>query len=790
MTCDPVAAVVSALESRGCRPRRRPNGEWSARCPAHCGKGNKSLSVATGSDGRALIYCFSGCSTEAVAGALGITMQDLFADEADGSRHRSGSRSTDAATLPPVSTSPRKPPCRKTFPTWQAALPPRLGQTWTAWEYRNADGVVASVVVRWDRADGGKEIRPFTSAGGGWLAQAPPEPRPLFNLPEVARAGRVIVVEGEKCAAALAALGIIATTSSQGARSASTADWSPLAGKHVVILPDHDEAGEGYARDVARLASVAGAASVAMTRLADHWPACPTGGDVVDWIESHGDAAEPQHIRDALEALLAKAERMTAETTEEPGDDDPAVWMPFPVEALPEPLAAFATEASRAIGVDPSMVALPLLAMIAGAIGNTRRLIVKSGWSIPPILWTAVIAESGSGKTPAFRAVTQFTDHAQSKAFLVHEAALAQYEIDMANYDLQLKDRAKRGGAAPEKPRRPSARRFIVNDTTVEALVPILRDNPRGVVVGVDELAAWFTSHDAYRAGSRGGVDRPKWLSMFDAGPVTVDRKISGTIHVPSAAVSITGGVQPSILQGLLTHDNVTSGLVGRFMFAMPPRSQMRWSEDTVTFTTFQELENLFRVLLDCLPAADIVTDGPKELDLDPEARDEFRRFAEDIYAQQAGASGAAATMLSKLTSLAGRLALVIHVARQAGREPAISDRVDVDSIRRGITIARWAGAEQERVYRLLVAGGGVDEPADDAMRLGRWLATRPEGFASDRDIRHGLKRFRDNAHRAEAAAARLVAEGRAIRDRIDTGGRPAKGLRLVRGADTGGTAA
>ena len=33
------------------------------------------------------------------------------------------------------------------------------------------------------------------------------------------------------------------------------------------------------------------------------------------------------------------------------------------------------------------------------------------------------------------------------------------------------------------------------------------------------------------------------------------------------------------------------------------------------------------------------------------------------------------------------------------------------------------------------------------------------------------------------AAAARLVSEGRAVRDRIDTGGGPAKGLRLVRGA-------
>jgi hypothetical protein len=687
----------------------------------------------------------------------------------------------------------KKATTRKVFGTWQAALPKKLGTPSITWEYRGADGTVVSVVARWDQADGGKEIRPVTAApGGGWVAEAPPVPRPIYNLPEVVKASRVVVVEGEKCAAALVSLGIAATTSSQGASSAATADWTPLAGKHIVMLPDHDEAGEDYARDVAQLAAQAGAASLAVARLADHWPDCPAGGDVADWIESQGDAAEPDDIRAALEALIAKAEPVAAEAIEEPNDEEvDLAWAPFPVNALPEPLATFVQQAAAAIGVDPSMVALPLLALVAGAIGNTRRLVVKSGWSIPPILWTAVVSESGSGKTPAFRVVTQFTDFAQTRAFLAHEAAMSEYETAMANYDLQLKDRAKRGGVAPEKPEKPVARRFVVADTTVEAIVPILAGNPRGVVLAADELAQWFGSHDCYRPGGRGGVDRPKWLSMYDAGPVVVDRKTSGTIHVPSAAVSITGGVQPAILRTLLTPDNVTSGLSPRFMLAMPPRRVMRWSEDTISFTTTDEMANLFNLLLDGLPTGDIGTDGPRELELDLDAKNEFRRFAEDVYSQQATASGAAATMLSKLPSLAGRLALVIHVARQAGREPTLGDRVDVDSVRRGIAIARWAGAEQQRVYRLLIAGGGVDEAADDAACLGRWLASRTNGFASDRDIRHGLKRFREDARRAEAAAARLVSEGRALRVRIDTGGRPAKGLRVVREAmDAGGAVA
>jgi hypothetical protein len=769
-----VNKVISALDAHGCRPTRSGKG-WAARCPAHEDK-SPSLSVAEGSDGRALVFCHAGCSPDAIAQAISLDVADLFAKELAERRSRRSSRPSKAE--PKATKNVVKAEFSKAASTWQAALPRSLGKPSTVWEYHGADGALVGIVARWDLPDGRKEIRPASLApDGGWVAQAMPEPRPLYKLPALMSADRVIVVEGERCAAALASLGFTATTSSQGAKSADKADWSPLASKRVVIVPDHDEAGEGYARDVAQLVVEAGAADVRIVRLADHWLACPVGGDIADWLESRGDAAEPDNLCAAVEAIVAKAEPVDEGASD--AEDDLA-WTPFPVDALPEPLATFVSEAALAIGVDPSMVALPLLATVAGAIGNTRRLVVKSGWSIPPVLWTAVISESGSGKTPAFRAAAQFTEFAQTKAFIAHGAAMTEYDTAMANYELQLKDRAKRGGVAPEKPDKPAARRFIASDTTVEALVPILRDNPRGVVVAVDELAGWFTSHDAYRASGRGGVDRPKWLSMFDAGPVTCDRKTSGTIHVPSAAASITGGVQPAILQRLLTSDNVQSGLVGRFMFAMPPRRAMRWSEDTVSFSTMTEVEYLFGTLLDGLPVGDLAADGPRELDLDPDAKDEFRRFAEDIYKQQAAASGAAATMLSKLTALAGRLALIVHVVRQAGRESTLGNRVDPDSVRRGITIARWAGAEQQRVYRLLVAGGGVDEAADDASRLGRWLAGRDGGFASHREIRHGLARFRDDEHRVKAAETRLVAEGRAVRATVSTGGRPADGLRLV----------
>lgn len=774
-----VDRVISALDARGLRPKRSGKG-WSARCPAHEDRA-PSLSVTEGGDGRAVLHCHARCSFDAVVRALGLEQTDLFADEPAGRRDRPKRTRSSASTLTRTAVAkPRKAAPPKGASTWQAALPRSLGKPAAHWPYLDANGTTVGYAVRWNKPDGTKEtIRPVSAApGGGWIAEAMPEPRPIFNLPNVIAADLVLVVEGEKAAASINALGLVATTSSMGAQAAGKADWGPLAGKRVVILPDHDEAGEDYVVDVTRLATDAGAKSVSVVRLADHWPACPEGGDVADWIEDRGDAAEPADIRAALEAIIGKAE--PAEAIEEQADEeDDLAWMPFPTSELPEPISSFVREAAAAIGSDESMVALPMLAMLAGAIGNSRRLRIKPQWSVPPVLWTAVVAESGSGKSPSLRIASRFADDAQTRAFARHEVELAEYEQAMANYELALKDRAKRGGVAPEKPEKPTARRFVASDTTVEALVPILQENPRGVVVAVDELAGWFGSHDCYRPGGRGGVDRPKWLSMFDAGPVTVDRKTSGTAHVPSAAVSITGGVQPSILRSLLTPDAVTSGLVSRFIFAMPPRRRMRWTDESVSFAVMNEVADLCSLLLDGLQDAIIAESGPADLDLDLEAKDEFSRFAEDVYARQAEASGAAAAMLSKLTATAGRLALVIHVVRQAGREPTLANRVDVESVRRGIALARWAGREQQRIYSLLLPDRGVDETADDAARLGRWLADREGGFASDRDIRRGLARFRDEA-RADAAAARLVAEGRAVRATMPTAGRPAKGLRLV----------
>src|SRR5947209_2637635 len=50
---------------------------YTACCPAHNDK-TPSLSVSEGDDGRVLLKCWTGCKTEDIVAAIGLSMSDLF----------------------------------------------------------------------------------------------------------------------------------------------------------------------------------------------------------------------------------------------------------------------------------------------------------------------------------------------------------------------------------------------------------------------------------------------------------------------------------------------------------------------------------------------------------------------------------------------------------------------------------------------------------------------------------------------------------------------------------------
>jgi len=69
MNTEAILARLQSVQRRGSK--------WTARCPVHPDR-SPSLCIRQGEEGRVLLYCFAGCTVEAICAALGLTMRDLF----------------------------------------------------------------------------------------------------------------------------------------------------------------------------------------------------------------------------------------------------------------------------------------------------------------------------------------------------------------------------------------------------------------------------------------------------------------------------------------------------------------------------------------------------------------------------------------------------------------------------------------------------------------------------------------------------------------------------------------
>ncbi len=184
------------------------------------------------------------------------------------------------------------------------AGPPRQGET--PYTYVDEAGNVLFQVRRVPSPEGGKTFYQvhYEQARGGWVYGRGAAPLVLYRLPEIADASPdtpIWFTEGEKCADALARLGLVATCNAGGALKNADA-WQPsysaaLQDRPVIILQDNDMPGQRHA-EIARNALYGIARRVTVIPPLGAAP----GYDVADWLaEGNGK-----------EQLLALAERTPA----------------------------------------------------------------------------------------------------------------------------------------------------------------------------------------------------------------------------------------------------------------------------------------------------------------------------------------------------------------------------------------------------------------------------------------------------------------------------------------------
>lgn len=176
-------------------------------------------------------------------------------------------------------------------------LPPAPPREKTmCYDYHDADGTLRYQVVRYPDK---RFVQRRPDGKGGWLYNLDGVTRLLYRLPALLASGPdtpVYIVEGEKDVNTLRALGLVATTNSEGAGKWRAECNRYLSGRQVVIVPDNDDAGWNHARAVAAsLAPVAACVKVITL------PDVAEKGDVTDWLNGSGSLAALTALAEAQE---------------------------------------------------------------------------------------------------------------------------------------------------------------------------------------------------------------------------------------------------------------------------------------------------------------------------------------------------------------------------------------------------------------------------------------------------------------------------------------------------------
>jgi hypothetical protein len=423
-------------------------------------------------------------------------------------------------------------------------------------------------------------------------------------------------------------------------------------------------------------------------------------------------------------------------------------YRPFPLECLPGPVRRFVAEQAAAIDVDAAAVALPALATLGGMIGCKRKVTLKpgrGGWHEFPIIWAAVVARSGTAKSPAWEAATRPVKELEAELY-------AGWKREKEQYD-----------ALEEKPagvKPPTRRRVVIDDCTIEVVAQLLGDNPAGLLLARDELDGWWKSHGQYKA--KGGADVPNWLQTHRGGQVVVDRKNGTSIFVPRGAVSICGTIQPRILAKVMTPEARACGAAARMLVAMLPRRRRVWTEATLSDETYRGYERVVRGMFNLS-----WTGEPVVVPLGDDARRLFIEFFNDWNREADDLGDDLAAAWAKLEGYAPRFALIDHlVSTLDALQPS---PIGVASMANGIALARWFGREAERVYATLEQTAGESERFD----LIEFIR-RKGGRVTPRDVRDWNRTAYPTSEAAEAALRKLNVRGRWATGTVGpNGGRP-----------------
>jgi CRISPR-associated protein Cmr3 len=333
------------------------------------------------------------------------------------------------------------------------------------------------------------------------------------------------------------------------------------------------------------------------------------------------------------------------------------------------------------MGVDPEAVLTHLLPIAAGLINPNSRIVVKecTNFVEPCLLYSAVIAETGSRKTPLLNIPKAPLVKLQAEEDARYKAELDAYQKELDAYNHRPKENKDDEPPVPPHP----PREFYVDNVTVESLDEIKGCQPdKAFTMIKDELSGLFASHGAYKGGR--GSDKESFLSGWGGGGVKKNRRSKDSrVSLARDSLSITGGIQPDKLRELFGDFTDAQGEWARFLWYQMPMRPYKIPRHSVTYSLGGLLESIYRKL-DSLPEL--------EFYFSKDGQNFYDDWYDKKYEQTRNETkpGLKAAM-AKMPGQAARLIGVLHVLNGVSSQPPeVQQEIPLETVRAGCHLAQF----------------------------------------------------------------------------------------------------
>ena len=269
----------------------------------------------------------------------------------------------------------------------------------------------------------------------------------------------------------------------------------------------------------------------------------------------------------------------------------------FPLEIFPKAIRDIIEALEEYENYNVDFTAASFLTVFAAAMGNTWSVRFMTGWVSRPIIYMVLVGSPSCGKTPPLQ---------QAVAPLLkldgEYDVLYCKEMETFRRWERMSAKQRERYSLPEEMKMPQRKCHVVVDSTVEALIGALRDNPRGVLIYKDEIDSLLSNFNRYN-----GSDEGYFLSLFSGTPFKYSRKSSNEhIFLSNPYCSIIGSTQPGRLGEQFGGKRMMNGFSSRFLKVYPKIDKMpSWNDTAMPDGVLEEWERIIRKVVTVTPSTD-----------------------------------------------------------------------------------------------------------------------------------------------------------------------------------------